>query len=116
MCKLPRLGVASVALALVGLFSSSSARADSLSCASVNGVTRCTGSAGLDCHTVEGRMVCAPGAKGSCATVGDRIICRNGGVTQTLRSSPAQPPTPGEMDESRPRPQGDLGRDDPDED
>jgi len=116
MSKLPLLGVASVALALVGLFSSPPARADSLSCASANGVTRCTGSGGLDCRTVEGRMVCAPGAKGSCETVGDRIICRNGGVAQTLRSGPTQPPKPGALNEGRPRPQGDLGPDDPDED
>ena len=116
MCKLPLLCAASVALALVALFCSPSARADSLSCASVNGVTRCTGSDGLDCSTVEGRMVCAPGAKGSCETVGDRIICRNGGVTQTLRSGPLQPRKPNEPDEKRPQPQRNPDLNDPDED
>ena len=116
MCKLPLLSVASVALVLVALFCSPSARADSLSCASVNGVTRCTGSGGLDCRTVEGRMVCTPGAKGSCETVGDRIICRNGGVTQTLRTGPLQPPKPDKPDERRSQPPGALGLDDLDED
>lgn len=116
MCKLPLLGVASVALTLVALFCTPPARADSLSCASVNGVTRCTGSGGLDCRTIEGRMVCAPGAKGSCETLGDRIICRNGGVTQTLRTGPLQPPRPDEPDERRSQPPDDLRLDDPDED
>jgi hypothetical protein len=63
-----------------------SARADSLSCRSVNGETRCVGSGGLDCRTIDGRLVCAPGAKGSCAIADGTVTCRNGNVTQTFRS------------------------------
>jgi hypothetical protein len=93
MLKRYLLTVASAVLVIGPLFSHA-ARADSLSCASANGVTRCTGSDGLDCHTVDGRMVCAPGSKGSCETVGEVTICRNGSVTQTLRTGPLNPSKP----------------------
>jgi hypothetical protein len=80
------------AVVVVGAWlSPPAAQADSLSCSSVNGMTRCTGSDGLDCHTVEGHMVCAPGSKGSCETVGETTTCRNGSVMQTLRTGPADP-------------------------
>ena len=86
--------VASVALANGALFLAVAARADSLSCSSVNGVTRCIGSDGLDCQTVEGRMVCAPGSKGSCETAQGVTTCRNGGGSQSFRTSP---PSSGEQ-------------------
>ena len=99
MRKLALLSAASAALVFGLLFCSPSVRADSLSCTSVNGVMRCTGSDGLDCHMVDGRMVCAPGAKGSCETVGEVTTCRNGSVTQTLRTGPSGPSKPDGQDE-----------------
>jgi hypothetical protein len=85
-----------VAAALFGcsLTFPSAARADSLSCTSVNGTTRCIGSDGLDCHSENGRMVCAPGAKGSCETIGGTVTCYNGGATQSFRTSPSPPRKP----------------------
>jgi hypothetical protein len=103
MHKLALLSAVSAALAFGPLFCSPSARADSLSCSSVNGVTRCTGSSGLDCHTVDGRMVCAPGTKGGCETVGEVTTCHNGSVTQTLRTGPSAPGKPDGQDEKQPR-------------
>jgi hypothetical protein len=103
MRKLSVLSATSAALTLGLVFSSPPVRADSLSCASVNGVIRCTGSDGLDCHTVDGRMVCAPGAKGGCETHGETSTCRNGGVTQTLRTGPSGPSVPGGQEEKLPR-------------
>jgi hypothetical protein len=103
MRKLSVLSATSAALTLGLVFSSPSVRADSLSCASVNGVMRCTGSDGLDCHAVDGRMVCAPGAKGGCETHGETNTCRNGGVTQTLRTGPSGPSVPGGQEEKLPR-------------
>jgi hypothetical protein len=94
MPKFFLLTAASAALVIGPLFFFHTARADSLSCASVNGVTQCTGSDGLDCHTVDGRMVCAPGSIGSCETVGEVTICRNGSVTQTFRTGPLSPRKP----------------------
>ena len=107
MGKLSLLCVAA-ALTLGALFASLSARADSLSCSSANGVTRCTGSDGLDCSTVDGRMVCAPGAKGSCETQGDQIVCRNGSVTQTFRTGPLGPGKSDGSDETRRKRPGDV--------
>src|SRR5579862_3131141 len=66
-----------------------SAHADSLSCTSINGATRCIGSDGLDCRSEDGRMVCAPGAKGSCEIVGGMVMCNNGGVSQSFRIAPS---------------------------
>jgi hypothetical protein len=103
MHKLALLTAQSAALAFGLLFCSPSVQADSLSCTSVNGVMRCTGSDGLDCHAVDGRMVCAPGAKGSCETVGEVTTCRNGSVTQTLKTGPSGPSKPDGQDEKQPR-------------
>ncbi len=96
MPKLHLLTAASAALIIGYLFSTPAPRAESLSCASANGVTRCSGSGGLDCQTVEGRMVCAPGAKGSCETTGEVTVCRNGSVTQTFRTGPRSPKSAGD--------------------
>jgi hypothetical protein len=88
--------VPAVASALIAgfLFFPMPTNADTLSCSSVNGATRCVGSDGLDCHTVEGRMVCAPGAKGHCETVGDVTTCTNGSVRQSFRTGPPNPAPP----------------------
>ena len=69
------------------LFFSAPIRADSLSCSSVNGVTRCVGSDGLDCRGIAGRMVCSPDAKGHCETVAGVTTCSNGNVRQSFRTS-----------------------------
>lgn len=85
---------AAAASALIAGFSffSMPTRADTLSCSSVNGVTRCVGSNGLDCRTIEGRMVCAPGSKGHCETVGGVTTCTNGNVRQSVRTEAPNPP------------------------
>jgi hypothetical protein len=88
MCKRSALFAAAAALVLAWVAAPASARVDSLSCASVNGVTRCVGSDGLDCRTVDGRMVCAPGSSGSCETDGQWTTCRNGGAIQRFRTAP----------------------------
>src|SRR5579883_2124579 len=88
-----------------------SARADSLSCRSVNGETRCVGSGGLDCRTIDGRMVCAPGTKGSCVIAGGTVTCRNGNVTQTFRSGRKPREEPKEVPEDEDSDQ--LSRDPP---
>jgi hypothetical protein len=83
------------------LYVSPAARADSLSCASANGVTRCTGSDGLDCQTVDGHMVCAPGSKGRCETIAGETICTNGSVTQSFRTGPKGPGKPNDDGQKR---------------
>jgi hypothetical protein len=99
MRKLSLLSAIAAALALGAVLCAPSTRAESLSCTSVNGVARCTGSDGLDCRMLDGRMVCLPGSKGSCETVDEVTTCRNGGVTQTLRTGPT---------EKQPRPQSET--------
>jgi hypothetical protein len=88
MCQLRFLPAVASALIVGFLLFSMPTRADTLSCSSVNGVTRCIGSDGLDCRTVEGRMVCAPGSKGHCEMVGNVTTCTNGGVRQSFRTGP----------------------------
>jgi hypothetical protein len=90
---------------------SAPAKADSLSCQSVNGDTLCTGSGGLSCRTVAGRMACAPGSSGSCKSEGDRIICRNGTLTQTFRTKPPKGDDPAEGDTGELSPQPENSRD-----
>jgi hypothetical protein len=98
MSKLLLSTAAAAALVVGALYFSLAAHADSLSCASANGVTRCTGSDGLDCQTVEGRMVCAPGSKGRCETIDGATICTNGTVTQSFRTGPKGPGKPNDED------------------
>ncbi len=79
------------------------ARADSLSCISVNGKTVCTGSEAMHCRSVDGRTDCAQGSSTSCATVGGHTVCRSGGMEmpqdedrQFDDAAPMQPPPSGE--------------------
>ena len=92
MRQLGLFAVATSALIIGFLRFSAPTRADTLSCSSVNGVTRCIGSDGLDCRTIEGRMVCAPGSKGHCETVAGMTTCINGSVRQSFRTEAQDSP------------------------
>lgn len=96
MCRPYPLAVISLAVILGSLHVPSAAHAESLSCTSVNGVTRCVGSGGLDCRTVDDRMVCLPGSKGHCETIAGVTTCTNGDVTQRLHTMPRPASEPDE--------------------
>lgn len=66
-----------LAVAATALLLSPAARAESLSCQTVNGQTMCMrGSGSLSCQTVNGQTLCQQGSGSlSCQTVNKRTVC-----------------------------------------